>query len=102
MAKHAVKGYVTYEQTPYQKAPEIGFSMYPPSPEYSPHKVVVSEMFVEVEVPDDFDPRPGMVKSLEQQKRELRAAFARKVKEIDQQISKLQAIEYEAPAEEVL
>lgn len=45
------------------------------------------------EVPADFDPRPGLVKALEKQKEEARAAFAARVVELDRQINELLAIE---------
>jgi hypothetical protein len=46
----------------------------------------------EVEVPDNFDPRPGQVAALEAKKKEIQAEFAAKVKQIEDQINSLLAI----------
>jgi hypothetical protein len=46
----------------------------------------------EVEVPDNFDPRPGQVAALEAKKEEMRADFAKRVKDIDDKINSLMAI----------
>lgn len=48
---------------------------------------------ITVEVPADFDPRPGMVKALEDQKEKARAEFAALVTKIDRQINELLALE---------
>lgn len=45
-------------------------------------------------IPDDFNPTAQKVAALEKQKERAHAEFAAKVREIDEQISKLQAIEY--------
>ena len=93
MAKHIVKGYVTFQQSRYSKVPEIGFQMYEPSAEYSPDKVVVVERSIEVEVPDNFDPRPQQVATLREKKKLMEAQFAASVKQINDQINSLLAIE---------
>ena len=59
---------------------------------------VIQEHTISVEIPADFDPRPGMVKALEAKKRDAEAAFAKLVTDINRQISKLQAIEYSGEA----
>ena len=46
-----------------------------------------------VEIPDDFDPRPGMVASLQAQKEKARAEFAALVTSLDRRINELLAIE---------
>ena len=97
MAKHKIKGYVTWEHSKYQCEPEIGFQMYEPSEKYSPEKVVVCEHEIEVDVPEDFDPRESMITRLRKQKREVQAEFAMRVKEIDRRINSLLAIENSAP-----
>ena len=57
----------------------------------------VKPVEIEVEVPENFDPRPGKIAALQAEEEELRAAFAARVTEIQREISKLQAITYEAP-----
>lgn len=64
---------------------------------YKPMKdskdVLVQEHSITVEVPADFDPRPGMVEALEAQKAKARAEFAALVVSLDRQINELLAIE---------
>ena len=48
---------------------------------------------IETDIPDDFDPRPGMVKALREQRKAAEREFAAKVMEIDQRINSLLAIE---------
>lgn len=79
-------------------------SIYPDGPftfnTYGPSRecIVVCEHSFAVEVPADFDPRPGMVEALEKKKRHLQAEFSAAVTEINRQISELQAIEYSGEA----
>ena len=48
---------------------------------------------LEVEIPDDFDPRPGMVEKLREKRKQAHADFAAMVMKIDQEINSLLAIE---------
>lgn len=92
--KHTIHGYVTYTKHTYQMEAEISFTTYRPSSEYSPDTVVVCEHSIEVDVPDDFDPRPGMINALREKERIARAAFQATITDIHRQISELEAIEY--------
>lgn len=56
--------------------------------------ILIKETEVEVDVPDDFDPRPAQIKALQEKEKEARAAFEAMTIEIRRQISELQAIEY--------
>ena len=56
-------------------------------------RVFVTEHTTTVEVPDDFDPRPQQVASLEAEKQKARADFQARITEIDRQIQSLLAIE---------
>jgi hypothetical protein len=49
---------------------------------------------VEVEIPDNFDPRPQKIAKLREKERALRAEFAKSVTEIQARIAELSAIEY--------
>jgi len=94
--KRTITGYITAKPIKYGKDKgqfEVSFSTYKPSPTYSPDVVAICEHSFEVDVPDSFDPRPGLVANLEEHKRQVRAEFAAKVKEIDEQIQSLLAIE---------
>lgn len=53
----------------------------------------VGPVTVEAEVPDDFDPRAAKIAALRAEKAKLRAAFAARVKELDDRINSLLAIE---------
>lgn len=53
---------------------------------------------IDVDVPADFDIRPGQIAALQKKEQELRAQFAAAVTEIHRQISELQAIGCEVPA----
>lgn len=57
-------------------------------------RVFIKEQSIAVEVPDNFDPVPGQIAALEEQKRKARADFQRTVTEIDRQIQSLLAIEH--------
>lgn len=93
MSKHIITGYIVSTQYGPNDAPTIDFRTYKPTAEYSPNTVIVREHSIEVEVPDDFDPRPAMVASLEEQKQLIRAKFAKEVRDIDERIQSLLAIE---------
>lgn len=56
-------------------------------------RVKVCEHTVVVDVPDNFDPRPGLIANLERERERAKAEFAKRVTEIDAQIQSLLAIE---------
>ena len=60
----------------------------------SDSRVFIERREVEIEIPDDFDPAPGQVAALEKQKLEALATYQRAVAEINDRLSKLQAIEF--------
>lgn len=96
MAKHTIKGHIYWQQNKYMKSPEIHFNEYDKREWAEDSRdgcVHVAEHSFEVDVPDDFDPRPQMVSALKAEKEKLRADFAREVTEIDRQINKLLALE---------
>ena len=51
---------------------------------------------VEVEVPDNYDPRAQQISALEKKKQEVMAHYQKTVTDINERISKLQALEYTA------
>ena len=55
--------------------------------------VLAAPFTLEADVPDDFDPRPGMVDKLREKRKLVEREFARTVMEIDQRINSLLAIE---------
>lgn len=56
------------------------------------NRVFISEMSVEVEIPDDFDPVPRQVVALEKEREEATAAYMKTLTDINERLSKLQAI----------
>ena len=96
MSKHVISGYVTYHKYDWSDKPVVNFCPWKPSEDHETAIVCPHEF--EVEVPDDFNPVPKMLAGLEEKKRELRVRLAKELAEIDDRISKLQAIEY-SPAE---
>ena len=61
-----------------------------------PAKALVKEMDVEVDVPDDFDPRPAQIEMLKAKKKEVLAELGKRVAEIDERINRLLALENHA------
>jgi hypothetical protein len=57
-------------------------------------RTYVGPQEVEIEVPDDFDPRPAQIAALDAQKQKIMADFNKSVAEINERISRLQALEY--------
>jgi len=51
---------------------------------------------VEIDVPDDYDPRPQQIAALEKHKQKVMADYQKTVTEINARISNLQALEYTA------
>ncbi len=91
--KHTIKGYITYEKGHWDDAAQISFQAWKPSAKIFPNLVVVREHSIEVEVPDNFDPRPDMIANLREQEKKAMADFELTVNQIRKQISELQAIE---------
>lgn len=61
--------------------------------EYADGRVMVRPHEFEIEVPDNFDPRPQQVQALEKEKQKARAEFAARITEIERQISELTCLE---------
>ena len=98
MALHTINGFITYEQSRYTKTVGIGFSRYKPSAEYAADVVVIRPHSFEVEVPDNFDPRPQQIDTLKAQQQKATAAYHAMVTDIQRQIAELQALELVVPA----
>jgi hypothetical protein len=90
--KVTIKGYLHQCQYKWMSEPEFVLlsTVYKDNLDYIPVRQEPYEF--EVEVPDDFDPRPQKVAALEEQKREAQIAFAKRIREIEDQISKCLAI----------
>lgn len=89
--KIKIEGHVHWLKRSWQPEGSFGFANHPMGniSDYTD----VCEATVEVEVPDNFDPREAQVESLLRQKQALMAEFQTRCTEIERQISKLTALE---------
>jgi hypothetical protein len=60
------------------------------------HLTYVGEQEIEIDVPDDYDPRAQKIAALEKHKQKVMADYQKTVTEINARISELQAIEHTA------
>lgn len=58
------------------------------------HRTYVGEQEVEVDVPDNYDPRAQQIAALEKHKQKVMADYQKMVNDINERISNLQAITY--------
>jgi hypothetical protein len=58
------------------------------------YRTYVGEQEIEIEVPDDYDPRAQQIAALEKRRQEVMAEYQKTVTEINERINKLQALEY--------
>jgi hypothetical protein len=57
------------------------------------HRTYIGEQEIEIEVPDNYDPRAQKIAALEKHKQKVMADYQKTVTEINARISELQAIE---------
>lgn len=60
----------------------------------SEHRAYIGEQEIEIDVPDNYDPRAQQIAVLEKKKQKIMADFTKTLTEINNHISKLQALEY--------
>jgi hypothetical protein len=60
------------------------------------HRTYVGEQEIEIDVPDEYDPRAQQIAALEKQRQKVMADYQKTVTEINDRISKLQALEFTA------
>ena len=58
------------------------------------YRTYIGQEEIEIEVPDDYDPRAQQIAALEKQKQKVMADYQKTVTGINDRISKLQALEY--------
>jgi hypothetical protein len=92
--KVKVKAYVHYLKWSWEDKGE--FELFSVKFDDDNHRTYVCEQEVEIEVPDDYDPRAQQIAALEERKRKVMAEYQKTVNEINDNISKLQALEYTA------
>jgi hypothetical protein len=87
--KVTIKGHITHTKYAWDDEATFSFYTFDASDE---HTVNVMEYEFEVEVPDDFDPRPGKIAALKEKKEKAQAEFSKRVMELDEKINSLLAI----------
>lgn len=60
------------------------------------YRTYVCSQEIEIEVPDDYDPRAQKIEALQKKKRKIMADYQKMVTEINERISNLQALEHTA------
>ena len=58
------------------------------------YRTYIGQQEIEIEVPDDYDPRAQQIVALEKQKQKVMADYQKTVTGINDRINKLQALEY--------
>ncbi len=99
--KKLIQGFITYQVRSWDpKKPVINFSTMQPEkyPDCFSDTVTVCEHSFEVEVPDDFDPRVGLIAGLKEKERKARADFEKLCTDIRRQISQYEAISMDEPS----
>ena len=93
--KKVIKGFIHYRNnySSDRDGPYTFLSYDLTGSEYANGRVMVQPHEFEIEVPDNFDPRPQQVQALEQEKQKARAEFAARITEIERQISELTCLE---------
>lgn len=89
--KATIKGFLVCKCYSFLDKPQFDFWSVDPKGEID--LITIKPIEIEVDVPDDFDPRIHQIGALEKSKQKLRSAFAAKVTEIDARINKLMALE---------
>lgn len=90
--KVKITAHVHYRK--YRWEPEGVFEIFSVRLDDSDSCTYVGEREVEVEVPDNYDPTAQQIAALEEQKEKAAAEYHSKVREINERISSLQALEY--------
>lgn len=85
---------IHYNQFSWEKTGQ--YTVYSCKLEDNESRTFVCEQEIEIEVPDDYDPRAQKIAALEKHKQKVMADYQKTLMEINDRISKLQAIEYTA------
>lgn len=86
--------HIHYSQYSWEEKGE--FVVYSCQLEDAEHRTYVGEQEIEIEVPDDYDPRAQKIAALEKHKLKIMGDYQKMVTEINERISKLKALEYTA------
>lgn len=72
------------------------YEVFPIKLDDTSYRAHVNEQEIEIEVPDNFDPRAQQISALEKHKQKIMADYQKSVTDINSQISMLQALEHTA------
>lgn len=86
--------HIFYNQFSWQN--EGDYTVYSCKLEDNESRTYVGDQEIEIEVPDDYDPRAQKIAALEKHKQKVMADYQKTVDQINERISNLQAIEYTA------
>lgn len=90
MAKHTIKGFIHQRVSKYAQPNSFTFFE---SRDVGASYVNVMPHTIEIDIPDDFDPRPQQIKDLQAQQQQAQADFAKLCTDIQRQISELTCLE---------
>ena len=93
--KVTINGFVHYKKEDWTECGN--YRIFPYQTDYD-GAVYIAPCSVEVEIPNDFNPIPAQVASLEKEKRELQAKFAKELMNIEESISRLTCITMDEPS----
>ena len=88
-----IDGYITYTKYAWDNKPTYSFYSFDPTEHAGTETVVLMQHSFYVEVPEDFDPRPGQIAALKAKREKAQADFSKTVMEIDARINELLALE---------
>jgi hypothetical protein len=91
MKKVTISGYV-YELD-FGYGDEPSYRIFGSDTQGDEHYTLIGPVEVVYEIPDSFNPTAAKLAALEKEKQAVRAAYLAKVREIEERISKLQALE---------
>ena len=91
--KRTIDGYVYYIKYSFSPEPILEWNKSPDMGQHDPEWVKVGPHPIEVECPDDFDPRPQQIAALDEKIKEVRAEFTARVTELQEQKNRLLALE---------
>lgn len=92
MAKITIHGFINFRQSEARDKDQHGMHFHTCDMSEFGYTRVQAHSF-DVEIPDDFDPRPGRLKALDAKEQKLKAEFARQMMEVGKERSKLLALE---------
>ena len=91
--KTVIKGFIHYKNPQAWERNNNGFMHSTAGDLSMAGYIKVQAHDLEIEVPDNFDPRPQQVAALQAEQKKVRAEFAARIVELDRQISTLTCLE---------